>query len=239
MIHIILHLGINTTQTILKSLCKCRQASGSSHVTIDVGKHAYACRHGIIANALCKNSDNYPKNNTPMCWQASTQTWEEICLNCLHSFWNSVKLLQTKYNQKRPGLVIAHLLWQCVSVHCFVTSDRMFSQSLLQCAITRIKISPDPHISRKNLQRRPKLAVFPQKMLNSKNTCRFFRSRPFSFQIQWCQPRSNKSSPWLLQSKFLTDTRVHHTLFPLKRNLHLSPCRGCFFQWALELSINL
>lgn len=86
---------------MLESLCKCRQASETSHFRTDAGKHAYACRHRIIPNALYNNSDSYPKNNTPKHWQASTQTWEEMYLNCLHSLWNSLKqnsvnLMQTK-----------------------------------------------------------------------------------------------------------------------------------------------
>lgn len=45
---------------MLESQRKCQQATETSHLTHDAGKHAYACRHRIIASALYRNSDNYP-----------------------------------------------------------------------------------------------------------------------------------------------------------------------------------
>lgn len=41
----------------LESLHSCRSPD-TSHLTSDAGKHAYACRHRIIANVLKRYSDN-------------------------------------------------------------------------------------------------------------------------------------------------------------------------------------
>lgn len=60
----------------LESLRKCRRAPETSHLTSDAGKknmHMLA-EPRIIANALYRNSDNYPKNNTPKHRQACAQT---------------------------------------------------------------------------------------------------------------------------------------------------------------------
>ena len=63
------------TWIALESLCKCRRAPETNHLTCDAGKNMHMLAEPrIIANALYRNSDNYPKNNTPKHRQACTQT---------------------------------------------------------------------------------------------------------------------------------------------------------------------
>lgn len=71
----ITHIYINTQVQCMASFSgeciraqpvhKRTQAPQNSCLTTDAGKHAYACRHRIIAKALYRNSDNYPKTITP------------------------------------------------------------------------------------------------------------------------------------------------------------------------------
>lgn len=68
-------------QCIISFQGRCRNNHAWITNATDAGKHAYACRHWIIVNALNRNTDNYPKNNTPKRWQAYTELGNKCIYN--------------------------------------------------------------------------------------------------------------------------------------------------------------